>query len=99
MFDKEPLSKFFARNISHTLLDIRELKKNGRGRQRRQNNKTNYRRQKAQVNMWNKADICAVLLSCETPIAPFPRCLQNVAIIVDLFVWEDTLKAVEFQRK
>ena len=45
----------------------------------------------------------AVLLSCETSIAPFPRCLQNVvnisAIIVDLFVWEDTLKTVEFQRK
>ena len=39
--------------------------------------------------MWNKADIRAVLLSRETPIAPFPR-LQNVVnistIIVDLFV-------------
>ena len=27
--------------------------------------------------MWNKADIRAVLLSCETSIAPFPCCLQN----------------------
>ena len=43
-----------------------------RRRQRRQNNKTNYRRQKVHVNMWNKAHICAVLLSCETPITPFP---------------------------
>ena len=44
----------------------RDLKKNSRGwwRQRRQNNKTNYTRQKAHVNMWNKADIRAVLLSC-----------------------------------
>ena len=41
------------------------------------------------MNMWNKADIRAVLLSCETPIASFPRFLQNVVnvtIIVDLFV-------------
>ena len=29
--------------------------------QRQQNNKTNYTRQKVHVNMWNKADICAVL--------------------------------------
>ena len=40
--------------------------------------------------MWNKADIRAVLLSCETLIAPFPRRLPNVVnistIIVDLFV-------------
>ena len=61
-----------------------------RRRQRRQNNKTNYRRQKVHVNMWNKADICAVLLSCETPIAPFPSRLQNVVNIprinVDIFV-------------
>ena len=28
--------------------------------------------------MWNKADIRAVLLSCETSIAPFLHCLQNV---------------------
>ena len=51
---------------------------------------TNYTRLKAHVNMWNKTDIRAVLLSCETSIAPFPRCLQNVVnistIIVDLFV-------------
>ena len=35
----------------------RELKRNSRGwrRQRRQNNKTNYTRRKAHVNMWNKA--------------------------------------------
>ena len=31
--------------------------------------------------MWNKADICAVLLSNETSTAPFPRCLQTVANI------------------
>ena len=74
----------------------RELKKNSRGRrrQRRQNNKTNYTRQKEHVNMWNKADIRAVLLSCETPIAPFPRCLQNMVnistIIVDLFSFRKT---------
>ena len=37
-----------------------------------------YRRQTAHVNIWNKADICAVLLSNETSTAPFPRCLQNV---------------------
>ena len=47
-------------------------------------------RQKAHVNMWNKADMRAVLLSCETSIAPFPRCLQNVVNIprinVNLFV-------------
>ena len=40
--------------------------------------------------MWNKADIRAILLSCETSNAPFPRCLQNVGnistIIVDLFI-------------
>ena len=44
---------------------IREVKKNSRGRrrQRRQNNKTYYTRQKAHVNMWNKADIRAVPLS------------------------------------
>ena len=72
--------------------NTREFKQNSRGRrrQRRQNNKTNYTRQKAHVNMWNKADIRAVLLSCETSIAPFPRRLQNVVnisrIIVDLFI-------------
>ena len=62
-----------------------------RRRQRRQNNKTNYIRQNwAHVNMWNKAAIRAVVLSRETPIAPFPRRLQNVAnfsrINVDLFI-------------
>ena len=36
---------------------------------------------KAHVNMWNKADIRAVLLSCETSIAPFPSRLQNLVII------------------
>ena len=41
-----------------------------------QRNNTNYRRQKAHVNVWNKADICA-----ETSTTPFPRCLQNVADI------------------
>ena len=44
--------------------------------------KTNYTRQKAHVNMWNKADIRAVLLSCDTLIASFPRCLQNVVNIL-----------------
>ena len=75
----------FAGSIGYRLqaVYIRELKKNSRGRrrQRRQNNKTNYTRQKAHVNM----------PSCETSIAPFPRCLQNVVnistIIVDLFVY------------
>ena len=40
---------------------IRELKQNSRGRrqQHRQNNKTYCTRQKAHMNMWNKADICA----------------------------------------
>ena len=36
-------------------------------------------RLKAHVNMWNKADIRAVLLSNETSTAPFPCCLQNAA--------------------
>ena len=75
----------------------------GRRRQRRQNNKTNYRRQKAHVNMWNKADICAVLLSNETSTAPFPRCLQNVADIsrtnAHRFVQEETLESTGFRRK
>ena len=55
----------------------RDLKQNswGRRRQRRQHNKTNYKGQKAHVNMWNKADICAVLRSNET--APFPRPLSK----------------------
>ena len=43
-------------------------------------------RQKAHVNMWNKADIRAVLLSCETSIAPCPRCLQNVVNISTIIV-------------
>ena len=43
----------------------------GRWRQRRQNNQTNYTRQKAHVNVWNKTDIRAVLLSNETSTAPF----------------------------
>ena len=38
-----------------------------------------YTRQKAHVNMWNKADMRVVLLSNETSTAPFPRCLQNAA--------------------
>ena len=61
----------------------KDLQQNSRGRrrQRRQNNKTHCTRQKAHVNMWNKADICAVLLSNETSTAPFPRCLQNMADI------------------
>ena len=59
----------------------REQNSRGQRRQRQQNNKTNYRRQKAHVNMWNKADIRAVLLSNETSTAPFPRCLQNVVDI------------------
>ena len=40
--------------------------------------------------MWNKADIRAVLLSCEMSTAPFSRRLQNVVDIArinfDLFV-------------
>ena len=40
--------------------------------------------------MRNKAEIRAVLLSCETSIAPFPSRLQNVVNIprinVDIFV-------------
>ena len=64
-------------------IDIRNLKQNSRGwrHQCQQNNDTNYTRQKAHMNMWNKADICAVLLSNETSTAPFPHCLQNVADI------------------
>ena len=83
----------------------RELKQNSRGRrrQRRSNNKTNYTRQRAHVNMWNKADICAILLSNETSTAPFARCLQNVADIsrtnVHRFVQKETLESTEFQRK
>ena len=58
---------------------IRDLKQNS---WRRQNNiKTNYRREKVHVNMWNKADICTVLLSKETSTASFPRCLHNVTDI------------------
>ena len=34
--------------------------------------------------MWNKADIRAVLLSCETSIALFLRRLQNVSIFQEL---------------
>ena len=44
----------------------------------RQNNNTNYTRQKVHMNIWNKADVCAVLLSNETWTDPVPRCLQNV---------------------
>ena len=79
-------------NKAVDLGDNREFKQNSRGRRRQrwQNNKTNYTRQKAHVNKWNKADIHAVLLSFETSIAPFPRRLQNVVNIsrinVDLFV-------------
>ena len=77
----------------------RDLKEISRGR-RRQNNKTNYTRQKAHVNMWNKADICAVLLSNETSTDPFPRCLQNVADIsgtnIHRFVQEETLGSTNF---
>ena len=64
--------------------DIRELKKNsqGRRRQRRQNNKTKYTRQKAHVNMWNKADIGAVLLSTLSA----KRGQYISTIIVDLLV-------------
>ena len=66
-------------------------------------NKTNYTRQKAHVNMCNKADIRAVLLSNETSTAPFPRCLQNAADIsrtnVLRFVQRETLGSTEFQRK
>ena len=76
---------------------IRDLKQISRG-QRRQNKKTNYTRQKVHVIMWNKADIGAVLLSCETSIAPFPSRLQSVVNIprinVDIFVQEETLKDV-----
>ena len=42
------------------------------------------RDKKAHVNMWNKADIRAVLLSNETSTAPFPRCLQNVESVQEL---------------
>ena len=67
------------------------------------NNKTNYARQKAHVNMWNKADIRAVLLSNETSTAPSPRCLQNVADILKTnvlrFVQEETLESKSFQWK
>ena len=38
-------------------------------------------RQKAHVNICNKGDNCAVLLSNETSTAPFLRRLQNVADI------------------
>ena len=82
--------------------NIRELKQNSWGR-RRSLDKTNYTKQKAHVNMWNKVDICAVLLSNETSTAPFPRCLQNVTDIsrpnVHRFVQEETLESTEFQRK
>ena len=50
--------------------------------------------------MWNKADICAVLLSNETSTAPFPRCLKNLADIsrsnIHRFVQEETLYSTEF---
>ena len=89
----------------NTSPSYKDLKQNSRGRrrQRRKNNKTNYTRQKAHVNRWNKADIRAVLLSNETSTAPFPRCLQNVADIsrtnIHLFVQKETLESTEFQRK
>ena len=55
-------------------------------------------------HMWNKVDIRAVPLSCETSTAPFLRCLQNVAsdisrTDVHRFVQEETLESTEFQRK
>ena len=62
----------------------RDLNQNSRGRRRqsRQNNSvTAYKRHKAQVNMWNKADIRAVLLFNETSTVPFPRRLQNAVNI------------------
>ena len=37
--------------------------------------------------MWNKADICDVLLSNETSTAPFPRWLQNMANIAGTNVY------------
>ena len=54
---------------------IREFKQNNVGKTIKL---LNYRRQKAHVTMWNKDDIRAVLLSCQTSTAPFPRRLQTV---------------------
>ena len=74
------------------------VKQNCRGQRRqRRSNKTNYTRQNGHVNMLNKADICAFLLSNETSAAPFPRCLQNVTDIsrtkVHRFVQKETLES------
>ena len=78
-----------------TSIPFSRAKQQRTGTARWQNNETNYRRQKAHVNMWNKADICAILLSNETSTAPFRCCLQNVADIsrtnIHRFVQEETL--------
>ena len=59
-----------------------------------------YRRQKAHVNMWNKADICAVLLSNDSSTAPFlrrPLNLINISRTNDnYFVQEETLRRLNF---
>ena len=84
---------------------MRDLKQNRQGQwqQHRQNNNMSYTRQKAHMNIWNKTDIRAVLLSNETPTAPFPRCVQNVAdisrTIVHRFIQEETLDSVEFNKQ
>ena len=90
----------------HLRQNIRDLKQNSRGRQT--NKTSNYRRQKAHMNTWNKADICPVLISNDTSLkfswtAPFPHCLETVADIsrtnVHRFAQEETLDSTEFHQK
>ena len=91
--------------IASQISNKQSLKQNSWGwwQQHRQNNNTNYRRQKAHMNIWNEADVCAVLLSNETSTAPSPCCLQNMADIsrtnIHRFVQEETLESTEFQQK
>ena len=62
----------YQSGVNHSIAK-KKFKQNSRGwrQQHQQNIKTNYRRQKAHVNMQNKSDICAVLLSYELSIAQF----------------------------
>ena len=66
--------------------DTRELMKNSRGwwQQRRQNIKTNYTRQKVHVNIWNKTNIHAILLSQRRQLHHFHVVIKTWSIFQQL---------------
>ena len=74
----------------------RQNNKTNYTRQKAHVNKTNYTRQKAHVNTCNKADIFANLLSCETLTAPYLDVVNISRSNVNLFVQEETSKANKF---